>query len=225
MPLKAFCEELKRDVLYNEFLFCEIPKTGHYKCPFCNCVMIPVNGKVAVHHFRHKVKCPYATEPETERHIKMKEWFLKNINDAEVEKRIGNSIADIYCGLSRFVIECQCSSITASDLIRRSSKYHSMGLDVFWVFPLERRHRMRLANPRIVEKMCGLAYNGNCFYLDIEKGKLVKGIWKKTFFQNENRWFFNSKRNRQMVIYPCSLYVDFPLVRYNKSALEDERYG
>lgn len=228
MPLKAFCEELKRDVMYNEFLFIDIPRKGHYKCPFCDSKMVPVNGKFSIHHFRHKIICPYQTEPESQTHINMKDIFyriipLRNkVNKIEIEKKIGHSIADVYCEIDgkKIAIECQCSRITISDWEKRNEKYSSEGVYVLWVL-LKKGYMQKVRKIDLMLQQLNFGRCG-CFYIQrIDECSIQNYHYRKSFFKgSDNEWHIVRKRERPIVLND----INFKIITAENKGIKTARF-
>jgi len=113
---------------------------GGVICPFCRGKMIFVDGKLIVKHFRHEVACDVDHNPESDSHIRMKEYFIKkyglSVDDVEVlfEFNGGKRVADVYLRKFKVVVEIQCSNISYDTFVERNRFYNSLGLSVLWLF-------------------------------------------------------------------------------------------
>ena len=139
MPLRAFCIDLDRFVLWDEWD--NIPR-HKYRCPHCEKPMMAVNCHGKINHFRHKVKCPYHTEPESERHLEMKkiifemgmtEGFL-----ARLEHKIGNNVGDVVLD-NKYVVECQLSNISQTEVEKRNMNYLNHDFYPIWIWDWDKR--------------------------------------------------------------------------------------
>ena len=179
MPLKALLND-------SPFLAWDLQE-GHrgldFKCPHCDDGFIVVMGKIRRKHFRHKTNRDHGTEPESENHLEMKEYFLKEAEklgySCELEKSFfvddELSIADvaIYAKnhhtplVKGIVIECQCSSISLGEMNQRTIDYLLDGLIPLWVLS-GRYHERRIRGKKLtniekelLEKFGVLFYYGH----------------------------------------------------------------
>jgi competence CoiA-like predicted nuclease len=104
-----------------------------FSCPACKKEMSFVKAKTRIIHFRHKSECPYSTEPESQKHIEMKMYFLRMFPGAVPEQVIGNRIADVLIPDKGISIECQCSPISEEEIIQRTLDHNKVGYSVLWV--------------------------------------------------------------------------------------------
>lgn len=105
-------------------------------CPFCKENVIFVCGAQKIIHFRHFTKSECSPEPETEEHIKMKQFFIDNLklNKDSIEINLGFARPNIYLSKRRIAIEVQHSSISAEKFLERTTNYTKNGIYVLWVF-------------------------------------------------------------------------------------------
>ena len=91
-------------------------------CPLCGDEVIAKCGEIKIWHWSHKKNfvCDTFGEPESEWHLKWKNYFPKKMQ----EVKIGNHIADIYNG--KQVIELQSSPISSKQIREREKFYRSM---------------------------------------------------------------------------------------------------
>jgi hypothetical protein len=183
LPLKALLEE-------KPFLAWNLTKAHRrlpFKCPHCEDDFIVVMGTIRRKHFRHRTYKDHGTEPESENHLEMKEYFLKESDklgyDADVEVAFTFddelSIADVVINAENphtplvkgIVVECQCSSIKLDELGQRNIDYMNNGLIPIWVlggrYQDRRQARKKLTQ---VEEILLEKY-GVLFYYD--HGELV----------------------------------------------------
>ena len=152
MPLKAF--DLTDKVIVRSYNFVTIPSDHKYSCPACNDGMIPINGSVKIHHFRHHKTCIYQTEPDTEEHENMKLWCMVNlpvhneieyIDDEHVFPEIKRR-ADVYIVLKngiKIVLECQASGMSIREYDSRMRDYTNIGIKVMWIFSATLGNKLR----------------------------------------------------------------------------------
>ena len=73
MPLKALLDD-------EPFLAWDLKEKHRglpFKCPHCDDGFSVVMGATRRKHFRHKTQKAHGTEPESENHLEMKEYFLR----------------------------------------------------------------------------------------------------------------------------------------------------
>lgn len=152
-----------------------------YLCECCNSEVILKKGISKQHHFAHKIAstCIYTTN-ESEEHIKIKlelfnslkkYSFIKNI---EMEKYLGNSIADIYFEKNnqKIAIEIQLSNLTKEKLIERTLRYKEKGIHVIWIHSYNQfLNRINLEDKTICLK------DWEKWLVSMNFGKLF--LWKK----------------------------------------------
>ncbi len=92
-------------------------------CPLCNQEVISKCGEIKIWHWVHKslIECDSWSEPESEWHLKWKNYFPKE----QQEFIIGKHRADIRTK-DRWIIELQNSNISPEDIIERENYYKRM---------------------------------------------------------------------------------------------------
>lgn len=103
-------------------------------CPNCNDVMTFAHGNVVVPHFKHKILCKFASEPESKQHLTMKAHIKHLFPSAILENRIGERINDITIPEFKVAIEVQVSNISEDDILQRTLDYNKYGFSVLWIF-------------------------------------------------------------------------------------------
>jgi len=94
-------------------------------------------------HWAHESSCIYHTEPETEWHLKWKN-YAKGMG-CEIEKRFDNNIADIF--IENKIIEVQHSPISYTEILSRNKYYQCRGFEINWVFDFtEKTDTLHLLN-------------------------------------------------------------------------------
>lgn len=138
MPFKAVVEGSNKAVFAWDVarLPIRVIRGMRFRCPFCGGELLFVNARERVKHFRHKVRCPYETEPETPEHLMMKRevyrWLSRLYGSADVEVRIGSSVADVVS--RRLVVEVQYSNIDFSTFLKRMREHSENGYYTLWLF-------------------------------------------------------------------------------------------
>ena len=134
---------------------------GDIFCPYCNTKTIFKNGTINIPHFAHKEKtsCIYSeyvkekcgTGGESKEHLEYKLFFkeelekLPEVESVELEKKIGNRIADIVVYFNdndnlkrdKAIIEIQLSRIQLKTIQNRTEEYISYGYkeeNIYWLF-------------------------------------------------------------------------------------------
>jgi competence protein CoiA len=154
-----------------------------FTCSLCRREVILRKGKIKVHHFAHKppVMCSLGAG-ETEAHHQAKLAIYDalrtepHVTDAELEKNLGGSVADVYACISGVpvAIEIQRSSLTVSEIVSRTEKYHRLNTAVIWVgLPTVDLSSQRYT-PRAWEKWCHAAYYGRVYYW--ESGQILRVV-------------------------------------------------
>jgi competence CoiA-like predicted nuclease len=183
IPLKAF--DLTDKVIVRSYNFVIIPTNHKYLCPACNEDMIPINGSIKIHHFRHHKTCIYQTEPDTEEHENIKLWCMVNLpvhNDIgyiddehtflEIKRR-----ADVYVVLKngiRVVIECQASGMSIKEYETRMKDYNSIGVSVMWIFSATLGNKLKNIKGDVKNKQKRiLIYDNTHNYVLIEKKRFM----------------------------------------------------
>ena len=199
MPIRAIVNNIE--------VFANVFSGGdNIKCPNCDQEMIFVNPVAdIIKHFRHKVECPYSTEPESIEHIEMKGFLKRNIPGARVEVKIGRRIADIL--IEDIVIECQASSITLRELKERTYDYNNNGYWVLWILHWK-NYAVEGKQTKIVERFLQTKNYGR-FYL-FNADEIVPIHYRRIspceFCKNTNQiysicsdmkcWYFNEETER-----------------------------
>jgi len=131
--LKAI--EKKTDKIVLSYLD-TIDKNKKYICPTCKKKLIFINATLKIKHFRHKKKSKCNFEPETERHIQMKKFFIDKLNLSKdnIEVYLGFAKPDIFLQNSNIAIEVQHSTLTYSEFIYRTTRYSNNNIYTLWIF-------------------------------------------------------------------------------------------
>lgn len=153
-------------------------------CPKCRGEMVFVDARVKRKHFRHRARCPYEVEPETEDHEAMKELvyeWLSNLNgEADVEVTIGENIADVVSG--DVVVEVQYSYIDVKELLRRTENYTKHGYYTMWLLHKDfRKWRKWFVVMSRSWRFLIYLNHGHLYFLDPETSKLGKYKLRKNY--------------------------------------------
>jgi len=138
---------------------CKLREEFH--CQECDGIMRFVNAMFKIKHFRHKVECPYETEPETQEHLRMKLYFKELYNNAELEVRVGKNLrrADVLVG--DVVIECQHSPISVKEMVERTKDHNKYSKYVLWIFSSAFKNKKRRSSS---EKFMYYLYGQNIYF-------------------------------------------------------------
>lgn len=146
-----------------------INKEDNFRCTTCNYKLIFVDGRVIAKHFRHKVESNCDPEPETERHIEMKQFMLDSLgwSDDCLEIPMGWAKPDLY--KDGIAVEVQHSPITYEKFIERTSNYRKNNIYVLWVFDIELLKKAHDTNvSELLKKAHELYYGRVYFYVNKE---------------------------------------------------------
>ncbi len=145
-----------------------------FLCPACGSDVILRQGTIKIHHFAHKppVTCSYG-KGETEEHRRAKKGIAETLRkqgvaNVELEKRIGNSIADVYCEMAdgkKVAIEVQISKLTMREIADRTWAYQVQGVFVLWLVPWNPNLNERKYSPKQYEKWLHILNYGRVYYL------------------------------------------------------------
>lgn len=162
-----------KEIYYSINITDEFGKNNEFSCVGCKSKMIfhrNIAG-VKVQHFVHKVPCPFETEPETQEHIRMKNWCYNNL--AADKKYLPDSIMvgdqkpDVLLEINgkQVAIECQCSKLSYEKWESRTRKYSLKGIYVLWLFGKKwyKRHFDHEKRVSEIEKELS-ELNGNVVY-------------------------------------------------------------
>lgn len=118
---------------------------GTFHCPECGSEVVLKAGRIIATHFAHKPGSPcHYGEGESIRHLRMKAAIERMWEDVRLEvvvlpDRRADAIVTTPNGGS-FVVECQASSMTADEMIRRTCDYAKAGYPVMWVWDVGLMH-------------------------------------------------------------------------------------
>lgn len=119
----------------------ELPRSIYY-CPDCNAPVILKKGNYKIPHFAHFKTCSsnLLSPIETQQHLAGKHLlyslFSNYFHQVQLEYYFPllKQRADLYLGSGLFlVVEYQCSSITATEVISRTDGYRRLGYTVRWL--------------------------------------------------------------------------------------------
>lgn len=103
-----------------------------YKCKFCPSPMILKRGEIKIPHFAHKVSEECVNrKPESEMHLRMKEYIRSKLPGAELEVRVGNTIFDV-AWQGRF-FECQASPLALDEYYQREECAYKNNSFITWI--------------------------------------------------------------------------------------------
>jgi hypothetical protein len=178
MPLTAFCPSQSKAVLSLK-LPPEItdPKKEKFTCIDCGTDMRFISGPLKVKHFRHirlPENCCY--RPETEYHMKCKEFFFNHFNElgyknVEVEYRgLGELRPDVYAESERgkFAVEIQNTYVT-DYILDKTEQYSKLGIATLWITPKPKEIERGVFGYTQLFKLMRF-FTGRAYY--IENGKV-----------------------------------------------------
>lgn len=178
-----------------------------FHCPECLTPVIIKKGLIKIHHFVHKVNtgCNYGT-PESELHMSCKLSIyeqIKNIDgyeNVEVEKIIGDFIADIYAEYRgvKVAFEIQVSNMNLKTLLNKLNGYSQKNIYGFWVVPNYEILQGERHSPKIWEKLLYKFYKNQIFYM-LKNGKIISSMFKPHMLWKEatdwgGGYYYKSKR-------------------------------
>jgi len=202
--------------------FQDINKENQYLCPECKQKVVFVNCILKIKHFRHYVKSKCDPEPETEQHIKMKEFFIRTLQlkENEIEVPLGYAKPDIM--KNGIAIEVQYSKLSLQDFLNRTKQYTEHGIPVIWVF-----HKRFLAtdNVNAVIKKAHELYYGRvyifnygqiCPYHLEGKGRMVG--------EADSGYGYYFKYYKKKKIYVLGRLVDNFNMKISRNKYKDNNY-
>jgi len=117
----------------------EIDKNKEYICPHCKEKVIFVDAIFKIKHFRHYSFSNCETEPETEKHLEMKQFLIDKLklNPNQIEVDLGFAKPDLFLEEEKITIEMQHSPISFLEFIERTQNYSYNGFSVLWIFDID----------------------------------------------------------------------------------------
>lgn len=100
-------------------------------CPLCKTPLVAKCGDIKIWHWAHKAfftDCDTWHQGETEWHIQWKSLFPEDTREVV----IGDHRADVKLGQT--ILEFQHSYLSHKEFTERENYYHSLGLNVVWIF-------------------------------------------------------------------------------------------
>lgn len=182
---------------YSREQLLEMRSSNSFTCPDCGSILYLKIGSIKIPHFAHRSHsdCESYSEPESSLHLQGKillhDFFTHKHYPVELEKYLPEirQRADLLVdGTS--VIEFQCSSISAHDVLRRTASYSKIGLNATWIFGSTENHEPRIQIVRMMEYQKQMLLNhgdSKCLLiLNPEKG--VFYYYSNLFYISGNRW-------------------------------------
>jgi competence protein CoiA len=166
--LSAVCDAIGKRVMAKNFS----GKKEVFRCPFCFEEVILKRGARRTHHFAHKTlsACAAGSGESALHHLAKIEIYesltaSQGVFNCEVEKRIGNSIADVFASIggASVAIEVQRSNLSEEDIYRRTEGYGKLGVSVLWVSLHRKNKKPELYSPRPWERWCHALYFGRIY--------------------------------------------------------------
>lgn len=187
----------------NKKVFASFSEKSHgpFSCIGCGHELILKKGRIKIHHFSHKPphKCPHGTG-ESEEHRKCKISIynslhnLPNIKNLDVEVNFGTVIADIYFLINNIpvAIEIQKSTLTVSEITRRTESYQKLGIYVLWVGIYNGKLAESKYSPKAWEKWCHAAYFGRVYYWRHDSIVLPVHFGEYQLYVESSNWYDES---------------------------------
>lgn len=125
-------------------------RTESYTCLECSTPLRLRGGRHRRLHFYHTSKQrPCRQQGKSATHLAVQTTILKRLpaHEAMLEHpfpEIGR-ICDLYWEREKIAFEVQCSPISRDEVASRTADYHSLGIDVVWIFHERRFNRRRLS--------------------------------------------------------------------------------
>ncbi|WP_206854928.1 competence protein CoiA [Candidatus Enterococcus mangumiae] len=134
---------LAKDKEGSVFLATEARKERKYYCPSCGNQVFLKRGKKRIAHFSHHdpTNCQVFSEAESEEHLYLKKqcfgWLKKSYPRVEMEGYLSPLAqrADIIAG--HHVFEIQCSQLSYTRMIERTTNYQANGYIVWWLLGMK----------------------------------------------------------------------------------------
>lgn len=213
--------KLNNEIYYSIKINDEFGRNNKFSCIGCNGELIYHRNISGIHiqHWAHKTPCPFETEPESEEHIKLKQWCYerfeaptKHLPDSFF---IGDQKPDLFLeyptfsGVKQVAIECQCSKISLEKIKERTQKYTEKGIFVLWVLAGkycegEKDWKIIERNSKsfsVVEKWLQSIYFGRIYYASydgweyncIQPTKLLWNGYKKSRYVDLSPTTYSTK--------------------------------
>ena len=117
---------------------------GPFICKKCRNEVILKKGKIRQHHFSHKVvsDCSFG-RGESDIHYSTKRSIFEGLlreplcSECELEKRVGDTIPDIFAVINKckIAIEIQKSTLSLDDIIKRTQEHYKNHMNSLWIIP------------------------------------------------------------------------------------------
>ena len=119
-----------------------IRQAQRFYCPVCRSDLILKVGQLKIPHFAHRASslCESFSEPESPNHLQGKlllyQFFKSKNHFVELEKFLPSikQRADVLVD-NCLAVEYQCSAISPSKIIERTSGYRQLGIETIWIHP------------------------------------------------------------------------------------------
>ena len=144
-----------------------------FMCPACRCEVVLHKGLIRIPHFAHKARAACRLGAgETEDHLLTKLSLFDalrkeaNVQDVELEKSFGTSVADVFAIISGVpvAIEVQRSALAIGEITARTAEYHRLGIAVLWIGIPNGDLGLSRYSLAAWERWCHAAYFGRVYY-------------------------------------------------------------
>ena len=171
-------------------------EAGEFHCPACGASLILRKGLVRIHHFAHQATSTCRYRGESQLHLAIKKSIYisliqelgERVKTIELEQHLTGARPDVYVEghKKKIAIEVQVSSLTATEIIRRTAHYHQLGVYVLWVLPfdsdrmigfdkIEQKEQFKPIRLKEYERILMRMYFSNLMFWD------VKQKWSEQF--------------------------------------------
>lgn len=159
-------------------------------CPLCNQEVIAKCGEINIWHWAHKqdFECDSFGEPESEWHLKWKNYFPKECQEVTIIKGLKKHRADIQTK-NGLIIELQNSPISLQEIREREKFYENM----IWILNVESLGKnIVLYKKRFKWKWMpkGWEYSFKKIYVDFAGDKLICLDIQDGTFTQHSKWAF-----------------------------------
>lgn len=147
---------------------------GPFRCKQCGKPALLVKGDIRAHHFRHEPDHVHCDQErgETEAHRDCKVQIYNALlgteaaESVELERRIGQNIADVFAIINGFsvAIEVQRSILSVQSIRQRTLQYHQAGVFVLWLGLYTEDVCFDGYSPKAWERWCHALYGGRTYY-------------------------------------------------------------
>ena len=147
---------------------------GPFHCPTCQAEVILKQGQIKVPHFAHlsSTNCSFSGQGESEEHRRAKQEIYRSllrtpgVSEVEVERSLHGVRADIsfVCKGTSVALEVQVSTLSPSEIERRTRLYMKENVAVLWMSPFSLKMFEDRYAPEDWERYLHPLYFGKAYY-------------------------------------------------------------